>query len=284
MKGRGMNKYSIPRNIWRAIYPILIYLACTIGVMTIAAVAIAISVGDEETASALLDQNALLILSFSFIVGLVVFLPLWIRTKKTHEALNTGKLKPMQIVLVIATMIFYSLFATFLILCLPILEIFPSLENVVKVLSGGDLLLQLVTICLLAPLLEEFFVRGVVLNRLLTWMNPRVALLISAVIFGAIHQNLFQFINATILGLLIGYAYIKTKNLTIPILAHMTINTTSQILGLILNAAGVTSGADVPALAMSVVSLVAFAVFSVLFYRSTKNTNQNPSMAFPEKN
>jgi len=267
-----MNKYSTLRNIWRAIYPFLIYFACIFGIQIIISIAVTISAGDEETANAILEQNALLFLTFSFIVALAVFLPLWIRTKKTHEALNTGKPKPAVIVLVTAAIICFSLFRSFFLLSIVdlLLEIFPSIEGVVSVLTGGDFLLQVVTICLLAPVLEEFFVRGVVLNRLLTWMNPWVAILISAVMFGAIHWNPVQFINATILGLFFGYAYIKTKNLTIPILMHIANNTVSQFLGHILLAFGVTSAEDIPVLALTVTCLIAFAVFSVLFYRSTK--------------
>ena len=267
-----MNKYSTLRNIWRAIYPLLIYFACIFGVQIIISVAAIISAGDEETANAVLEQNSLLILTFSFIVALAVFLPLWIRTKKTHEVLNTGKLKPAVIALVIAAIIGFSLFRSFFFLSIAdlLLEIFPSIEGVVSVLTGGNFLLQVVTICLLAPVLEEFFVRGVVLNRLCTWMKPWVAILISAVMFGAIHWNPVQFINATIMGLFLGYAYIRTKNLTIPILMHIANNAVSQFLGYILMAAGVTSAEDIPVLALSIVSITATVVLAVLFYRSTK--------------
>ena len=72
--------------------------------------------------------------------------------------------------------------------------------------------------------------RGVVLNRLLGYMRVLPALLIQAALFGILHMNLLQGLYAGILGLLLGYVYIKYGSLLMAIVFHITLNTLSVLL------------------------------------------------------
>lgn len=81
---------------------------------------------------------------------------------------------------------------------------------------------------ILAPLAEELVFRGAILRTLLKMSGGRwhwVAIIISALIFGAVHGNLPQFVHASIIGLLLGWMYYRTKSILPGVLFHWVNNT-----------------------------------------------------------
>ena len=90
-----------------------------------------------------------------------------------------------------------------------------------------------VAVGILAPLTEEVVFRGAILRTLLGMMSKRnhwVAIMISAAIFGAVHGNAAQFVNALFMGLLLGWMYYRTRSLVPGILLHWVNNTMAYIL------------------------------------------------------
>ncbi|MCK5782577.1 MAG: CPBP family intramembrane metalloprotease [Flavobacteriales bacterium] len=83
---------------------------------------------------------------------------------------------------------------------------------------------NIITIAILAPILEEILVRGLVLRGYLKNYSPKKAIILSAVFFGLIHLNPWQFIAGFISGLLLGYIYYKTRSLAPSILIHFINN------------------------------------------------------------
>ncbi|GIM29325.1 hypothetical protein CPJCM30710_19910 [Clostridium polyendosporum] len=86
-------------------------------------------------------------------------------------------------------------------------------------LFGNTTSAILITI-LAAPLEEEFLYRGIILNGLCKKYSPKIALIISSLVFAVAHLNLPQGINAFLLGLLLGYFYIKTKSIILCMFCH----------------------------------------------------------------
>ena len=90
-----------------------------------------------------------------------------------------------------------------------------------------------VAVGILAPLAEEVVFRGAILRTLLGIMSKKnhwVAIMISAAIFGAVHCNQAQFINALLMGLLLGWMYYRTQSLVPGILLHWVNNTMAYVL------------------------------------------------------
>ncbi len=90
-----------------------------------------------------------------------------------------------------------------------------------------------VAIGILAPLAEEVVFRGAILRTLLDMMSKKnhwVAIMISAALFGAVHGNAAQFVNALLMGLLLGWMYYRTKSLVPGILMHWVNNTMAYVL------------------------------------------------------
>lgn len=77
---------------------------------------------------------------------------------------------------------------------------------------------------ILAPFFEELVYRGIILNGMLKKYSPKKAIVVSSLIFGFMHLNLPQGLNAFIIGLIIGTVYYFTKSLYICMLMHAANN------------------------------------------------------------
>ena len=62
--------------------------------------------------------------------------------------------------------------------------------------------------------------RGILLRRFTLRWSPQKSIIISSIIFGIIHLNPINIVFAFALGCVLGYTYLKTKNIVIPMLLH----------------------------------------------------------------
>lgn len=85
-----------------------------------------------------------------------------------------------------------------------------------------------ITVCILAPILEESIFRGFLLQGFLNnKMKPWVAILITSLMFGFAHMNPWQFIGAGFLGACFGFIYWRTGSLLLCIFLHLLNNALS---------------------------------------------------------
>ncbi|NML43531.1 CPBP family intramembrane metalloprotease [Ramlibacter sp. G-1-2-2] len=87
-----------------------------------------------------------------------------------------------------------------------------------------------VAACVLAPVLEEMLFRGVLLRAFLQKYPRWAAISYSALLFGAAHLNVYQFLFASALGLLLGWLYERSRSLLPCIALHAAVNTTIVML------------------------------------------------------
>lgn len=83
--------------------------------------------------------------------------------------------------------------------------------------------LKIAVMVILAPLLEEFVCRKQIIDRTRQY-GEKTAAFLSALVFGLLHQNLFQFFYAFALGFVFAYIYIRTGRLRYPVLLHCIVN------------------------------------------------------------
>ncbi len=86
------------------------------------------------------------------------------------------------------------------------------------------------TIVIIAPFLEELIFRGVILKRFLDKYSTNKAIVLSAVIFGIAHANPWQFIGAVLIGIAIGWVFVKTKSILPGMFMHFVNNFTGFVL------------------------------------------------------
>lgn len=87
-----------------------------------------------------------------------------------------------------------------------------------------------ITVCILAPIIEEILFRGVLLRGLLqNGTSPIIAIFVSSLLFGAAHLNPWQFIAAGFLGAIFGFVYYRTRSLWLCMFLHALNNTISFV-------------------------------------------------------
>lgn len=90
----------------------------------------------------------------------------------------------------------------------------------------SDLLINILTMCLIPALAEEFFFRGALQQLLLNWFRqyPYAILLLIAIAFSAFHGQLSGFIPRVFMGFVLCLVYYFTANLWYAILIHFLNN------------------------------------------------------------
>ena len=81
---------------------------------------------------------------------------------------------------------------------------------------------------ILAPLAEEMVFRGAILRTLLNYFNGRmywVPIIVSALLFGLVHGNMAQLLNAFLIGILLGWMYYRTESIVPGVVLHWVNNT-----------------------------------------------------------
>lgn len=89
--------------------------------------------------------------------------------------------------------------------------------------------LKILVMVILAPVLEEYVCRKQLIDRTRQY-GEKTAVLLSALTFGLLHQNLFQFFYAFGLGLVFAYIYTRTGRLRYSVLLHGIINFMGSVL------------------------------------------------------
>ncbi|MDE6733380.1 MAG: CPBP family intramembrane metalloprotease [Oscillospiraceae bacterium] len=108
--------------------------------------------------------------------------------------------------------------------------------NATQSLLSGDLpsaIVRFIQAVIFAPILEELWFRGLVLESLRPYGNG-FAIFISAILFGITHANLAQFFYATAIGLFLAYIAIHTGSIIVPMILHAMMNGISSITSLII--------------------------------------------------
>jgi membrane protease YdiL (CAAX protease family) len=100
----------------------------------------------------------------------------------------------------------------------------PAVELLVKDRSLATRMAIGLFAVVFAPIVEESLFRGLLfpLLRDLGW--PRLALVSTALLFGAIHLNLTAFLPLSLFGATLAWLYARTGNLLAPITAHAMFN------------------------------------------------------------
>ncbi len=91
-----------------------------------------------------------------------------------------------------------------------------------------------VALSLTAGVCEEVIYRGFLMWYAMTWLPGAAAVLVSAVVFGLAHLYLgwgMGVLRGTIMGVILGAAYLLTGTLWVPIALHAAVDVTSGLTG-----------------------------------------------------
>lgn len=106
--------------------------------------------------------------------------------------------------------------------------IFRERVGVEMLLTSNKPLIVLGTTLLLtigAPLGEELFFRGLLVDLWKDSLGAKKAVFLVALIFTFLHSYVLQFIPVLVSGLILGILFVRSGNVFVPILAHAVVNT-----------------------------------------------------------
>lgn len=114
-----------------------------------------------------------------------------------------------------------------------VVSVFPMSSNELATFArmGSDSFSMTVAVCVLGPVLEEMLFRGIILRSFLRQYHRWPAIAGSAALFGFAHLNLYQYIAAVLVGMLLGWLYERTRSLLPCIALHATYNTACVLTG-----------------------------------------------------
>jgi uncharacterized protein len=105
-------------------------------------------------------------------------------------------------------------------------EAYSKQMQVMARMNGvGDYILSILIVALLPAVFEEAIFRGALQNLLSRWIKAPVwAIVITAIIFSAIHGSYDGFVPRFVLGFILGWLFYRTGNIWISIAAHFLNN------------------------------------------------------------
>ena len=106
-----------------------------------------------------------------------------------------------------------------------------GLDDNMEVLFGdiAHNILGVITISLIAPLLEEVLFRGAIQGYMMRRYNPWTAIVCAALIFGMTHMNPVQIVYAALIGVIFGWIYYRTGSLLSVVAGHVLNNSMAAV-------------------------------------------------------
>lgn len=134
-----------------------------------------------------------------------------------------------------------------------------------------DPVVMIITAVICAPIFEEIIFRGIIQKGLMNnGVEPKMAILVASVIFGAVHGNPWQFVGAVLLGCVLGLVYYKTKSLLLPMLLHGFNNLCSTLLITYVKTESFADAFKVSEWIILTIGIALFSLFYFLFMKKYK--------------
>ena len=138
-------------------------------------------------------------------------------------------------------------------------EIFLNVNTI------NGLIINLFIIAFLAAVGEELLFRGVVLRLILEGTKSiHLAIILSSVLFSAIHMQFYGFLPRAILGILFGYVFILTDTLWIPIILHFIFNGITVVAAYLFNKGLIST--DIDSIGTSNSSMIIIGSFVLMIF------------------
>ena len=100
----------------------------------------------------------------------------------------------------------------------------------------SGLSVNLLMIAIIPALGEEFMFRGIFLRLFREWTkNVHFAVIISAVLFSALHMQFYGFLPRMMLGIILGYLFVWSGSIWVPVFVHFTNNAATVIASYLAN-------------------------------------------------
>ena len=149
--------------------------------------------------------------------------------------------------------------------------------------STSGFIINLLMIGLIPAIGEEFVFRGVLQKLFHQWTkNIHFAVILSAFLFSAIHFQFYGFFPRFFMGILLGYSFVWSGSLWIPITIHFINNSAAVIVSYFVNTGNISNSLDTigtgdKALVPVIISIILTAGFIYFMYYYEKSKKITPT-------
>ena len=185
-------------------------------------------------------------ISLSIIISLYTILGIssFIIFKDLYEdGLEKWKKSVIKTIIIILVMYILKIILT-IIASIPLGIFFPEYEsinsnNIAEVIKMFPAPIVLITLGILGPIVEEMIFRGILVGKLKKYIPSTICAIVSSILFMFIHihvlsiQEFLYCLPYLVSGLLYSILYLKTKNITLSMILHITNNFFSLLLMII---------------------------------------------------
>jgi len=218
----------------------LLVLVYTFGVSIGVGIQNADAVADGTFTNEMIVEQVLLQAANSLIfAGVMMIALIWLFAYSKRESfvkIYRFNSKPTMLQIYLAITIGFSavFFSSFIVQGLALLlpEAYVSYVEAFEDLQLGSPLSFFIAVVIMAPLFEEILFRGFVFDRVERHFSPTAAVIVSGLLFGVYHLNIFQGIFASVLGIVLGLSLLWTNSMRIPIIIHLVNNAVAWMFGL----------------------------------------------------
>ena len=150
--------------------------------------------------------------------------------------------------------------------------------------SIGGLFLNLFIVAALAAFSEEIFFRGVLQKTIINWTkNVHWGVWISGIVFSTLHFEFYGFLPRMMMGVFLGYIYVWSKSLWVPMFAHFINNGMDVLLSFFEQRNVLPKNIDQAGSAVSdwwqvVASVLLIALLLFVFYKLVKKDEKSEAI------
>ena len=230
------------KGIWKAIAYFVLYFGLTMFLQALlsivfCAIGAANGLNDETSIMEFANNNILgMTVISSILTVLILYLVFKLRKKQVKQEWKLNQFKVKNVIF--ASLVAFS-FSFLFALCTYNVSMENSLMisksvvfyNEVAPLFGT--MLMVVNLLVIAPIVEEIALRGIVYTRVEKTTNAVTAIIVSSILFGLMHfmaGGIVLVIGAALMALVFGYIFYKFKSLWVCIIAHAVANLPDFIL------------------------------------------------------
>ncbi len=178
--------------------------------------------------------HSLLLLS-GLLTVLVLCISFRVRRKSPLVEMHVRPVKPLFALLALLFGVALQAVIVITLSLLPLPQhIIDSFNANGELLTSGPILLQILNVAILTPIVEEITFRGLLFTRFRRGMKTGLAVVLSAIVFGAAHGSLLGFAYASLLGLFFALLMLRHDGSVLtPIFCHMGFNGASFLMQLV---------------------------------------------------
>ena len=156
----------------------------------------------------------------------------------------------------------------------------PNVDMNILLGGGGgsistiEVILLVVSTAVIPGIVEEIMFRGIILTNLIPY-GRGMAIVCSAFLFGLMHMNPSQFFYTTLMGIVLGYIYVRTRSIWICVLIHFTNNALGilqQIFYQCYDTARATELMGILMLSVAVAGIFSISVLMIVRHTKRKDT------------